>query len=129
MDSVQRSFALSCTAEQRPVLAEAVMSSLICWFFSSPMVRYLLLDQAVPPIWRSRAAPRFRTGLTVRECGDDRSASPDLAQDAFERIVDADPSAVLLWEGVVGEHLLDRCFHQTRRRGSGAGRAASRSLG
>jgi hypothetical protein len=39
-------------AEQRPALAQAVMAPVICWSFSSRMFRYLLLDQAVPAMWR-----------------------------------------------------------------------------
>src|SRR6516164_5925474 len=37
---------------------------------------------------------------------------PDLTQDALERVVGANPPPMLLWEGVVGERLLDRHFHQ-----------------
>src|SRR5262245_15374990 len=51
-------------------------------------------------------------GLTVRERAHDTRAPPDLAQDALERVVGANPPPVLLREGVVGECLLDRRFHQ-----------------
>ncbi len=47
-------------------------------------------------------------GLTIRECAYDTRAPPDLAQDALERVVGANPPPVLLREGVVGERLLDR---------------------
>src|SRR5262245_66080190 len=40
-------------------------------------------------------------GLTVRERAHDTRAPPDLAQDALERVVGANPPPVLLREGVV----------------------------
>jgi hypothetical protein len=46
-------------AERRPALAHAVMASLICWSFSNSMFRYLLVDHAVPAMWRSLAAARL----------------------------------------------------------------------
>jgi hypothetical protein len=46
-------------AERRPALAQAVMASLICWSFSNSMFRYLLVDHAVPAMWRSLAAARL----------------------------------------------------------------------
>lgn len=46
-------------AERRPALAHAVMAPLICWSFSSSMLRYLLVDHAVPAMWRSLAAARL----------------------------------------------------------------------
>jgi hypothetical protein len=48
--------------------------------------------------------------LIVRKRAHDAGAPPDLAQDALERVVGANPPPMLLWEGVVGERLLD--FHQ-----------------
>src|SRR5262249_29631341 len=50
--------------------------------------------------------------LTVRKRAHDTGAPPDLAQDALERVVGANPPPMLLWEGVVGERLLDCHFHQ-----------------
>jgi hypothetical protein len=41
-------FAHSIWAERRPSLAQAVTAPLICWSFSSPMFRYLLVDHPVP---------------------------------------------------------------------------------
>ncbi len=38
-------------------------------------------------MWRSLAAARFKRGLAVRECADDAGASPNLAQDAFQWII------------------------------------------
>src|SRR5499433_1892092 len=46
-------------AERRPALAHAVMAPLICWSFSNSMFRYLLVDHAVPAMWRSLAAARL----------------------------------------------------------------------
>src|SRR5262249_61608216 len=43
-------------AERHPALAHAVMAPLICWSFSNSMFRYLLVDHAVPAMWRSLAA-------------------------------------------------------------------------
>src|SRR5262245_43471377 len=43
-------------------------------------------------------------GLTVRERAHDTRAPPDLAQDALERVVAANPPPVLLREGVVGKN-------------------------
>src|SRR5262245_43162372 len=51
-------------------------------------------------------------GLTVRERAHDTRAPPDLAQDALERVVGANPPPVLLREGVVSECFVDRRFHQ-----------------
>src|SRR5215813_7622743 len=78
------------------------------------MLRYLLVDHAVPAMWRSLA--EVERGLTVRECAHDAGAPPDLTQDALERVVGANPPPVLLREGVVGECLLDRRFHQPAAR-------------
>jgi hypothetical protein len=41
-------------------------------------------------------------GLTVRERAHDTRAPPDLAQDALERVVGANPPPMLLQESVVG---------------------------
>src|SRR5262249_27294977 len=49
---------LSVLAERRPALAHAV-APLICWSLSSSMLRYLLVDHAVPAMWRSLAAARL----------------------------------------------------------------------
>jgi hypothetical protein len=46
-------------AERDPALAHAVMAPLICWSFSNSMFRYLLVDHAVPAMWRSLAAARL----------------------------------------------------------------------
>jgi hypothetical protein len=40
-------------AKRRPALVHAVMAPLICWSFSSSLLRYLLVDHAVPGMWRS----------------------------------------------------------------------------
>jgi hypothetical protein len=61
------------------------------------MLRYLFVDHAVPAMWRRLAAAR-----SVRERAHDTRAPPDLAQDALERVVGANPPPVLLREGVVG---------------------------
>src|SRR5262249_14488288 len=82
------------------------MAPLICWSFSNSMFRYRLVDHAVRAMWRSLAAAR------LRERAHDTRAPPDLAQDALERVVGANPPPVLLREGVVGECFLDRRFHQ-----------------
>src|SRR5262245_53258655 len=50
---VSRIFRTLVWAERHPSVAQAVMAPLICWSFSSPMFRYLLLDHAVPATWRS----------------------------------------------------------------------------
>ena len=55
---------------------------------------------------------KVECGLTVRERAHHTRAPPDLAQDALEGVVGANPPPVLLREGVVGERLLDRRFHQ-----------------
>src|SRR5262249_50839253 len=55
---------------------------------------------------------KVERGLTVRERAHHTRAPPDLAQDALERVVGANPPPVLLREGVVGECFLDRRFHQ-----------------
>ena len=44
---------------RHPALAHAVMAPLICWSFSNSMFRYLLVDHAVPAMWRSLAAARL----------------------------------------------------------------------
>src|SRR5215831_13975576 len=75
-----------------------------------PAIRYLLVDHAVPAMWRSLA--EVERGLTVRERARHARAPPDLAQDALEGVVGANPPPVLLREGVVGERLLDRRFPQ-----------------
>src|SRR5262249_26314442 len=36
------------------------LAPLIWWSFSSPMFRYRLVDHAVPAMWRSLAAARFK---------------------------------------------------------------------
>src|SRR6516164_8151925 len=46
-------------AERHPALAHAMMAPLICWSFSNSMFRYLLVDHAVPAMWRSLAAARL----------------------------------------------------------------------
>ncbi len=46
-------------AERHPALAHAVMAPLICWSLSSSMFRYLVVDHAVPAMWRSLAAARL----------------------------------------------------------------------
>src|SRR5262245_24607821 len=71
-------------AERHPALAHAMMAPLVCWSFSNSMLRYLLVDHAVPAMSRSLAA-------TVRERAHDTRAPPDLAQDALERVVGAKP--------------------------------------
>jgi hypothetical protein len=45
--------------------------------------------------------------LPVREGPDHTRASPDLAQEALERVVGADARPVLPWEGVVGQGPFD----------------------
>ena len=46
-------------AERHPALAHAMVAPLICWSFSNSMFRYLLVDHAVPAMWRSLAAARL----------------------------------------------------------------------
>ena len=48
----------------------------------------------------------------IREGPDDAGPPPDLAQDAFERIVRADAPPMLLREGVVGQRFFDRRAHE-----------------
>jgi hypothetical protein len=50
--------------------------------------------------------------LVVRKRAHDAGAPPDLAQDALERVVGANPPPMLLWEGVVKERVLDPHFDQ-----------------
>jgi hypothetical protein len=56
---VSRIFRTFGLAERRPALAHAVTAPLICWSFSNSMFRYLLVDHAVPAMWRSLAAARL----------------------------------------------------------------------
>ena len=56
---VSRVFRTLVWAERRPALAQAMMAPLICWSFSNSMFRYLLVDHAVPAMWRSLAAARL----------------------------------------------------------------------
>jgi putative transposase len=58
--SVQSFFAHLVWAEWRPALAQAVMAPLICWSLINSMFKYLLVDHAVPAMWRSLAAARLR---------------------------------------------------------------------
>ena len=69
--------------------------------------------------------------LTVRKRAHDAGAPPDLAQDALERVAGANPPPMLLWEGVVVSVSSTAISNQLggAARGSGAGHAASRSLG
>src|SRR5262249_38310344 len=91
------------------------MAPLICWSFSNSMFRYLLVDHAVPAMWRSLAAARLSAGgLTVRERAHDVRAPPDLAQDELERVVGANPPPMLLREGVVSPRLPARAKRRTR---------------
>jgi hypothetical protein len=53
---VSRIFRTFNLAERHPALAHAVMAPLICWSWSSPMLRYLFVDHAEPAMWRSLAA-------------------------------------------------------------------------
>src|SRR5260221_13819165 len=71
------------------------------------MLRYLLVDHAVPAMWRSLAAARLSADWPSGNAAHDAGAPPDLTQDALERVVGANPPPVLLREGVVGEYLLD----------------------
>jgi len=50
---VSRIFRTFGLAERRPALAHPVMAPLICSSFSSSMLRYLLVDHAVPAMWRT----------------------------------------------------------------------------
>jgi hypothetical protein len=68
------------------------------------MLRYLLVDHAVPAMWRSLAAARLSADWPSGN-------APTTRVRALERIVGANPPPVLLREGVVGERLLDRRFH------------------
>ena len=56
---VSRVFALWFGLQRRPALAQAGIAPLICWSFSNSMFRYLLVDHAVPAMWRSLAAARL----------------------------------------------------------------------
>ena len=56
---VSRIFRTFNLAERHPDLGHAVMAPLICWSFSNSMFRYLLVDHAVPAMWRSLAAARL----------------------------------------------------------------------
>src|SRR5262249_31071233 len=55
--------------------------------------------------------------LAVGKSPDHARASPDLAQNALERVVGADAPPVLLRKGVVGQRLLDRRFSKLGRLG------------
>src|SRR5262249_18866806 len=88
---VSRIFRTFSLAERHPALAHAVMAPLICWSLSSSMLRYLFVDHAVPAMWRSLAAAR----LSVRKRAHDTGAPPDLAQDALDRVVGANPPPML----------------------------------
>jgi hypothetical protein len=59
---VSRVFRTLVWAERRPVLAQAVVAPLICWSFSSSVLRYLLVDHAVPATCLSLAAARLSAG-------------------------------------------------------------------
>ena len=74
------------------------------------MFRYLLVDHAVPAMWRSLAAARLRGRLAIWERADDAGAPLDLAKDAFKRVVRAYTPPMLLWKSGNGERLLDRRF-------------------
>jgi hypothetical protein len=103
-------------AGERPPLADATLQcsaypwsdlgSSHRWSFSSPMFRYRLVDHAVPAMWRSLAAARFRADCPSPEAPTTRVRPPDLAQDVLERVIGADPPPMLLREGVVGQRLL-----------------------
>src|SRR5262249_57226160 len=56
---VSRIFRTFNLAERHPALGHVVMAPLICWSFSNSMFRYLLVDHAVPAMWRSLAAARL----------------------------------------------------------------------
>jgi hypothetical protein len=56
---VSRIFRTFGLAERRPALAHAVTAPLIYCSFSNSMFRYLLVDHAVPAMWRSLAAARL----------------------------------------------------------------------
>ena len=51
------------------------------------MFKYLFVDQAVPAMWRSLAAARLRAELPIGKRVNHARASPDLTQQALERIV------------------------------------------
>jgi len=53
--------------------------------------------------------------LAVRERADDAGSPPDLAQNAFERIVRSDAPPVLLQKVVIGQRFLDRRCHKLGR--------------
>ena len=50
--------------------------------------------------------------LAVRKGANHARAPPDLAQDAFQRVVGSDPPPVLLRESVIGERLLDAALNK-----------------
>ena len=87
-------------AERHPALAHAVMAPLICW--SKQLDVQISLGR--PRRAGDVAQPcggEVKRGLTVRERAHDTRAPPNLAQDALERVVGANPPPVLLREGVV----------------------------
>jgi hypothetical protein len=55
--------------------------------------------------------------LAIRERADNTGAPSDLAQDAFQRVIRADAAPVFRPEGVVGQRLMDPCFHNLGRFG------------
>ena len=63
---VSRIFRTFSLAERHPALAHAVMAPLICWSLSSSMLRYLLVDHAVPAMWRSLAAAKLSAEVVSR---------------------------------------------------------------
>src|SRR5262249_20165902 len=108
---VSRIFRTFNLAERHPALGHAVMAPLICWSFSNSMFRSRGRPRRAGDVAQPRGGEVERR-LTVRKGAHDAGAPPDLAQDALERVVGANPPPILRWEGVVGERLLDRHFHQ-----------------
>ena len=69
------------------------------------MLKYRLVDQAVPAMWRTAEA-----GLAVRKCTDDARAPPDLARDALARVVVRIMPPVLLRSTVLASHTAELHF-------------------
>src|SRR6516225_287433 len=86
------------------------MAPFICC--SNSMFRYLLVDHAVPAMWRSLAAARLSADWPSGNAPTTRVRRRISRRMRSSGLLVRNPPPVLLREGVVGERLLDRRFHQ-----------------
>jgi hypothetical protein len=90
------------------------------FFAIIPLLASLWLNQqtAVPPSVRAAGdmpepgGSKVERRLPIWECAHHPRTPSDLTQDALERIVGADTPPMLLREGIVGQRLFDRSFHE-----------------